>query len=152
MSILDKIRGAKQDEKKTAKVERLKAVKVGNVAKKTEKRKANVAKKEASQKTKAARERFNFAYRQILSTLVTEKSTLLGQFNKYAFKVHPQANKHTVKSAIEEYYGVRVTKVNIVKIHPKTRIQGRTLGYKKGYKKAIVTLIAGDTISTVGGA
>jgi large subunit ribosomal protein L23 len=152
MIILDKIRRTKKEEKKTAKPEKLKAEIVGKAEKKNEKKKESVAKKETSKKTKTSRENHNFAYSKILSVLITEKSTQLVQFNKYVFRVHQNANKRAVKAAVEGYYGVRVTKVNIVKIPAKARTQGRTLGYKKAYKKAIVTLVAGDIISTAEGA
>lgn len=73
----------------------------------------------------------------------------MGQFGKYVFKVNPRAGKHEIKSAVEDYYGVGVTKVNIIKIHPKKRIHGRIVGYKQGFKKAIVTLQEGDAIGAV---
>ena len=93
----------------------------------------------------------NIAYEILLEPLVSEKSAGLGQFNKYVFKVHPKASKFQIKSAVESYYGVGVTKVNIIKIRPKKRIHGRKVGWKQGFKKAVVTLQQGDTITAVEG-
>ncbi|MDD5490019.1 MAG: 50S ribosomal protein L23 [Candidatus Moranbacteria bacterium] len=86
------------------------------------------------------------AHRILVEPFITEKSTSLGEFNKYVFRVDQKAGKRQIKEAIQDYYGVRVASVHTIKIHPKKRIHGRTIGYKKGYKKAIVTLVAGDTI------
>jgi len=72
----------------------------------------------------------------IKQPLVSEKGTDLGALDKYIFLTHANANKKQVKEAIEGIYKVHVTKVNIVK------------NEKKGheYKKAIVTIKAGETI------
>jgi large subunit ribosomal protein L23 len=111
---------------------------------KTEKPKKTKAKTEKA--AKAVKKEENIAYSVLIEPFVTEKSTSLGQFNKYVFKVDQNAGKRQIRKAVQDYYGVRVTGVNIIKIHPKKRIHGRTIGYKQGYKKAIVTLQQGDTI------
>lgn len=68
---------------------------------------------------------------------------------KYVFVVDQKANKQEIARAVEEIYaekGVRVVSVNTSRIKPKTRrVRGRT-GLKAGYKKAVVTLEAGDSI------
>jgi large subunit ribosomal protein L23 len=161
MSILDRIRGKKSaqggpasDGEKMSGNEKPKIVEREKKAKKVPekiKEEKKLKKKEPTKKAKAIRKEAHAAYKNILSTLVTEKSTILAQYNKYLFKVNLKANKHEIKDAIEGYYGVNVTKVNIIKIHPKVRLQGRTVGFKKGYKKAIVTLKAGDTIGVAEG-
>ena len=61
------------------------------------------------------------------------------------------SGKFQIKEAIEGYYGVQVVSVNTIKINPKKRIHGRTIGWKKGFKKAVVTLRAGDTIGIAEG-
>ena len=99
----------------------------------------------------------------ILSRHVTEKSGVLEQlqFNtsnacvkkcdapKYVFVVDKRANKQEIASAVEEIYGekkVRVVSVNTINAKPKARtVRGRP-GFKPGFKKAIVTLEAGDSI------
>ncbi len=76
---------------------------------------------------------------------------MLGAENKYVFKVSQHSGKFQIKEAIEGYYGVKVVAVNTIKIPPKKRIHGRFVGYKKGYKKAIVKLRQGDTIGVAEG-
>lgn len=82
--------------------------------------------------------------------IVTEKMTDLNEKGKYAFVVDKKANKVEIKKAVEEMYGVSVTKVNttIVSTKPKMRytksqiISGRT----PSYKKAVVTVAEGEII------
>jgi large subunit ribosomal protein L23 len=82
----------------------------------------------------------------VIEPLVTEKSSLAGQMNKYVFKIKSSANKNEVKKAIEGFYNVNVTDVNILKTAPKPRRIGRIIGVKRGFKKAIVTLKEGESI------
>ena len=51
----------------------------------------------------------------IISPIVSEKSLLDTAFNRYAFKVNPNANKHQIKQAIEEIFSVDVVKVRTIK-------------------------------------
>ena len=74
------------------------------------------------------------------SAHVTEKATDLTRENQYVFKVFPRATEQEIKKAVEEVYGVDVLKVRTIKVRRKQRRLGRTLGWRKGYKKAIVTL------------
>ncbi|HBB36598.1 MAG: 50S ribosomal protein L23 [Candidatus Moranbacteria bacterium GW2011_GWC1_45_18] len=150
MAIFDRILGKKGTEKETVeKGNKPKAIKVAK-KEKTREKPVNKAKTEKPKKEvksgKVLKKEENIAHRILSEPLVTEKSASLGQFNKYVFKVAQKADKRQIKGAIQDYYGVRVTSVNIIRIHPKKRVQGRTVGYKKGYKKAIVTLATGDTI------
>ena len=89
-------------------------------------------------------------YRILKAPHITEKAAALAENNKYIFKVYPRANKTEVQKAVESLYGVKVEKVNIVRIVPKRRRLGRTEGWKggskKGFKKAIVTLAKGEKI------
>ena len=105
--------------------------------------------KKIAKTRKVSKKEENLAFELLLKPLISEKATAMGQFGKYVFKVHPRAGKYEIKSAVEGYYGVGVTKVNIIKIHPKKRIHGRTVGYKQGFKKAVVTLQEGDAIGAV---
>lgn len=86
------------------------------------------------------------AYRILKSPHITEKATELASRNQYTFLVWPEANKVEIKKAIEDLYKVKVTDVNIINIPPKRRRLGRTLGWRKGYKKAIVTIQEGQKI------
>ena len=87
-----------------------------------------------------------YSYKFLLSPWITEASTAAIELNKYVFKVDPGANKNQIKRAIEDLYKVKVISVNTVKISKKFRNYGRTPGWKAGFKKAIVTLKAGDKI------
>ena len=83
----------------------------------------------------------------ILAPVITEKTAAMEAEGKYAFKVSTKANKTEVKQAIEKKFGVKVEKVNIINSHPKHKRVGRYEGMTKKYKKAIVTLAKGSTIS-----
>ena len=83
----------------------------------------------------------------ILAPVITEKTAGMEAEGKYAFKVANKANKTEVKQAIEKKFNVKVEKVNIVNSHPKHKRVGRYEGMTSRYKKAIVTLAKGSTIS-----
>ena len=85
--------------------------------------------------------------------LITEKSTLLQEQNKYVFEILPQANKPQVREAVERAFEVTVTSVNIVRIpgERKRLRSGRWLN-RKPTKKAVVTLAPGDNIQLFEGA
>ena len=88
----------------------------------------------------------DFASRFLLEPWITEKSHQEMAQNKYVFRVSADSNKVSVKRSVEDLYKVTVLTVNIVNIHPKKRIYGRTTGFKSGFKKAIVKLKEGDKI------
>ncbi|NEQ33849.1 MAG: 50S ribosomal protein L23 [Leptolyngbya sp. SIO4C5] len=79
--------------------------------------------------------------------IVTEKATLLLENNQYTFEVAPKATKPEIKAAIEQLFDVKVTGVSTVNPPRKQRRFGRFLGYKPTYKRAVVTLAIGDTIT-----
>ena len=84
----------------------------------------------------------------IKAPVITEKSANMAQNEgKYAFKVANKANKTEIKQAIEKKFGVKVEKVNITNSHPKKKRVGKYTGMTSKYKKAIVTLKKGETIS-----
>jgi len=56
------------------------------------------------------------------------------------FKVLKNANKPEIKKQAENLLGLKVKKINIINVLPKTRQLGKIKGYKKGYKKAIIYL------------
>lgn len=150
MGIFDKILGKEEeaeDSGKEKKPEIKKSPKTKPSPKQPEKKAETKAPKKPVKKAAKVKKEENIAWRILMSTLVTEKSTILGQQNKYVFKVRPDAGKYQIKEAVEGYYGVKVLKVNTVKIKPKVRMHGRTIGFKKAYKKAVVTLQPGDTIA-----
>ena len=77
---------------------------------------------------------------------VSEKTGRLAALNKYVFKVKPSANKIDVKKAVESFYKVRVTQINIITNQGRDRNYGRASGRTSAFKKAIVTLKTGDKI------
>ena len=90
-------------------------------------------------------------YDEIISPLLTEKSTNLSGLNKIVFKVHKNANKKNIKSNIEKIFKVNVTKVNIINKQNRTK---QTRGRKvkiSGFKKAIITLKKGQSIDLTTG-
>lgn len=93
------------------------------------------------------------AYNIILAPLLTEKGTIDQEKNNvYLFKVAGDANKHQIKSAIEELFKVRVLDVRTSVVSSKLRRYGRWEGRKPGYKKAYVKLRKGDKIPVFEGA
>ena len=77
---------------------------------------------------------------------VTEKASGVAKENKYVFVVTPARNKIEIKRAVESRYGVEVLAVNILNMPGKERKRGRQIGWRPGYKKAVVTLKEGQSI------
>ena len=82
--------------------------------------------------------------------LVTEKVSALNEKGKYGFIVDLDANKVEIKQAVEKQYGVNVEEVNTMVVMGKKKTRytkaGVLAGRKPSYKKAIVTLAAGEVI------
>ena len=83
----------------------------------------------------------------ILKPIITEKGTIQMELGKYVFDVLPKATKPDIKAAIESLFDVTVVKVNTLTLPRKKRRVGRFIGYKAQYKRAIVTLKEGDSIT-----
>lgn len=79
--------------------------------------------------------------------IVTEKATMLLENNQYTFEVAPKAKKPEIKAAIEELFSVSVIGINTQNSPRKKRRMGRFVGYRPQYKRAIVTLSPGDSIT-----
>jgi len=84
--------------------------------------------------------------RVIVRPIVTEKSTDLGEHDKYVFEVATEANKNEVKQAVERFFGVKVLDVRTLNVKGKPKRLGRHMGRRKDWKKAIVTVRSGDKI------
>jgi large subunit ribosomal protein L23 len=84
----------------------------------------------------------------IIAPVVSEKSYALIESNVYTFLVHPDAAKPEIRAAIEEIFNVKVAKVNTLNRKGKTSRNRRTgrLGSRPDRKRAIVTLVEGDSI------
>ena len=89
----------------------------------------------------------NKKYDIIYAPIITEKTAMLANENKYAFKVDPRANKTEIKQAIESIFKVKVVSITTANSHPKKRRVGKYTGYTDKYKKAIVKLAEGNSIS-----
>lgn len=79
--------------------------------------------------------------------IVTEKATILLEDNKYTFEVAPKATKPEIKAAVEELFDVKVVKINTHNPPKKQRRVGRFIGHRPQYKRAVVTLAPGDSIT-----
>ena len=79
--------------------------------------------------------------------VVTEKSTLLQEARTYVFEVAPQATKLEVKSAVETAFDVKVEGVNTMNVKGKMKRFGPRFSRQRSWKKAIVTLAPGESIT-----
>jgi large subunit ribosomal protein L23 len=87
----------------------------------------------------------------LVKPLVTEKMTAQTEkLNRFGFVVNRQATKEQIKGAIEKLYNVDVVAVNTLVYGGKIKYRytkgGVQKGKTKGFKKAIITLAAGQTI------
>lgn len=82
----------------------------------------------------------------VIAPVVSEKSYGLLDDNKYTFVVHPDANKTQIKIAVEEIFGVKVTSVNTINRKGKARRTKNGLGRRKDTKRAIVSVVPGQSI------
>jgi large subunit ribosomal protein L23 len=90
-------------------------------------------------------------YELIRFPVITEKATLLSEFNQVTFRVPLDAHKFEIKSAIEDLFKVKVNAVNTLRQQGKTKkFRGRD-GKRNDYKKAIVTLAEGQSIDVATG-
>jgi len=85
-------------------------------------------------------------YRILKNVHITEKATELAEKGQYIFKVFENANKQEIKKVVESIYNVDVVSVNIINIHRKRKRLGKSIGWKQGYKKAIVKIKKGQEI------
>ena len=88
----------------------------------------------------------------LLAPVVSEKSYSLISDRKYTFKVHKDAHKTQVRQAVEELFDVHVENVNILKVQPKPKRRGASIGIRPGWKKAIVQVREGESIEIFEGA
>jgi large subunit ribosomal protein L23 len=83
----------------------------------------------------------------IVRPIITEKShELLDQQGAYSFVVDKAANKIEIKQAVETLFNVKVKDVRTMNYTGKYKRMGRFIGKKINWKKAVVTLQAGDSI------
>jgi large subunit ribosomal protein L23 len=90
-------------------------------------------------------------YDVVRSPVVTEKSTIANELGKYVFKVAVDAGKPEIKTAIEQIFGVQVTKVNTINYDGKIKRFRGKIGQRPSFKKAVVTLKEGQSIDLSSG-
>ncbi len=77
----------------------------------------------------------------------TEKTTIQKEVaNQVTFEVDPKANRIEIGKAVEAVFNVKVSGVSTMQVKGKIKRRGRTLGKRKDWKKAIVTLMPGERI------
>lgn len=64
--------------------------------------------------------------------------------NLRIFKVEKTANKREIKAEIQRIYNLEAEKINVINVPRKKRRLGKTIGWRKGYRKAIVILKHGQ--------
>jgi large subunit ribosomal protein L23 len=83
----------------------------------------------------------------LLRPIISEKSVLETERNNYTFAVARDANKFQIKAAVETEFKVDVLGVRVLSVKSKQKRRGRkTLGTVPGWRKAIVTIAAGQKI------
>jgi large subunit ribosomal protein L23 len=94
-------------------------------------------------------------YNVLRRPIITEKSAhQSSKLNQYVFEVDPKATKAQIKDAVETLFDVTVVQVNVINLPAKRnrRMRNRRLlNRKAAYKKAIVSLNAGDSIDVFEG-
>ncbi len=78
--------------------------------------------------------------------IVTEKSMRGTALGKYTFEVDGGSTKPVIRDAVQRLFRVKVTKVNVITIPGRERRRGQHYFREPAFRKAIVTLAAGDKI------
>ena len=90
-------------------------------------------------------------YDTILGPVITEKSTLVSEYNQVIFRVPLTATKPEIKAAVEGLFDVKVEAVNTLRVKGKTKRFKGIMGRRNDYKKAMVTLAEGQSIDVTTG-
>lgn len=87
-------------------------------------------------------------YEILKRPVLTEKTNYQADaLTRYTFEVDVRANKHMVRNAVETIFDVHVMAVNMITMRGKKRRFGRHEAQLKDWKKAVVTLAPGESIS-----
>jgi large subunit ribosomal protein L23 len=90
-------------------------------------------------------------YDVIRTPAITEKSTFVSENNQVVFNVAKDASKPEIKAAVEALFGVKVKAVNTLVRKGKTKRFKTTIGKQQDVKKAVVTLVEGQTLDVTTG-
>jgi large subunit ribosomal protein L23 len=145
MALLDFLKRKTEKAKKPEKSAKVSAVKKEKTEKKAEKKEVQPFVSPAKSAGPKVRKE-KFSYEVIKNPHISEKASYLAEQNQYVFEILPNYNKKEVKDAVEGIYGVDVLSVNMIKIPAKKRRLGRTEGFRKAYKKAVVKIKEGQKI------
>ncbi|WP_372918136.1 50S ribosomal protein L23 [Sandarakinorhabdus sp.] len=85
-------------------------------------------------------------YDVVVKPVITEKSTLVSEYNQVVFQVAKDSTKPQIKAAIEALYGVKVLAVNTMIAKGKTKRWKGQEYRRSDVKKAVVTVADGDRI------
>ncbi len=85
-------------------------------------------------------------YSVLKGPCLTEKAAIVQELEgKIVFKVHPKANKIEIKNEVERMFDVKVKDVRTTNMKGKRKKAGKSFGFTDDWKKAYVTLSAGET-------
>jgi large subunit ribosomal protein L23 len=87
----------------------------------------------------------------IIRPVVSEKSYVLAGFDKYTFRVHPDAHKTQIRQAVEQLFDVHVVEVRTMSVKSKPKRRGLTTGRTRSWKKAVVQIRQGESIPIFAG-
>ena len=87
------------------------------------------------------------SYKALIKPIITEKSYSLFQNRKYSFETSKDSNKQEIAKAVELLYNVKVSQVRVINIKPKNVLIRGKKGKTSSYKKAILSLKEGYSIT-----
>ena len=90
-------------------------------------------------------------YDVLTSPVITEKTTMVSEQNQIVFNVAKSATKPEIKAAVEALFGVKVKSVNTLVRKGKVKRFRGTVGRQSDVKKAIVTLVDGESVDVTTG-
>ena len=90
--------------------------------------------------------------KEVITEMTPGDLRTLQERGKYVFQVSKLATKRQIASSVEEVFDVAVVKVRTLRVRGKTKRYGRAVSRRPDWKKAIITLRAGDAIQLFEGA
>lgn len=88
----------------------------------------------------------------IIAPIITEKSSAQREIGKFSFIVDKRANKIQIEDAVKTLFSVTPVACNVVNVKGKPKRLRQAAGMTSSWKKAVITLKEGDTISIFEGA
>jgi large subunit ribosomal protein L23 len=92
-------------------------------------------------------------YEIIKRPLITEKTNIQKEIaNQVTFEVDRRANRIEIRQAVETAFKVKVANIQTIQVKGKVKRRGRSVGKRRDWKKAIITLMPGERIDFFEGA